>query len=107
MNRTAAATVAGLALLVAAPVAVADAVADLIATDKRMQRAFVDRDIAALEEIFTDDYVLVLWNGAERSKREVIESVRSPDTRREVNETSGWSIARDERTPQRPLRAIG
>lgn len=92
MNRTAAATVAGLALLVAAPAAVADDVADLIATDKRMQRAFVDRDIAALEEILTDDYVLVLWNGVERRKGEVIDSVRSPDTRWEVNETSGWQV---------------
>ena len=71
MNRTAAATVAGLALLVAAPAVVADDVADLIATDQRMQRAFVDRDLAALEEILTDDYVLVLWNGVERRKREI------------------------------------
>ena len=91
MNRTATATLAALALLGSTP-ALADDAADLIATDKRMQRAFVDRDVAALEEIFTDDYVLVLWNGTERGKREILDSVRSPDTTWEVNETSGWDV---------------
>lgn len=91
MSRTAATTLAALALLGATP-AHADDTVDLIATDKRMQRAFVDRDVAALEEIFTDDYVLVLWNGTERGKREILDSVRSPDTKWEVNETSGWDV---------------
>jgi len=91
VNRTAAATFASLALIVSAPAA-ADDVADLIATDKRMQRAFVDRDATALEEIFTDDYVLVLWNGVERNKQQILADVRSPDTKWEVNEASGWQV---------------
>jgi hypothetical protein len=28
-----------------------------------MQRGFVERDVAALEQIFTDDYVLVVSSG--------------------------------------------
>ena len=83
---------AALAFGAVATSAAADDVADLIATDQRMQRAFVDRDLAALEAIFTDDYVLVLWNGVERTKHEVLASVRDPANRWEVNETSGWQV---------------
>ena len=64
----------------------------LIATDKRMQRAFVDKDVAALEEIFTDDYVLVVSSGSERSKAMILAEVNSADTRWEVNESSGWTV---------------
>lgn len=69
-----------------------DDVAQLIAVDKKMQRAFVDRDIAALEQIFTDDYRLVLASGAERSKQEVLADVRNPANRWEINETSQWQV---------------
>lgn len=69
-----------------------DDVAQLIAVDKKMQRAFVDRDIAALEQIFTDDYRLVLASGAERSKQEVLAEVRSPANKWEINETSQWQV---------------
>ena len=91
MNRRTATAIAGLAMVVAAP-ALADDVADLIAIDKRMQRAFVDRDVAALKEIFTDDYVLVVSNGSERTKAMILAEVASPDTRWEINETSGWNV---------------
>ena len=91
-NRLARTFAAALALGAASSPALADDAADLIATDKRMQRAFVDRDVAALEEIFTDDYVLVLWNGVERTKAEVLREVRNPGNRWEVNETSGWQV---------------
>jgi Domain of unknown function (DUF4440) len=64
----------------------------LIAVDKRMQRAFVDKDIAILESILTDDYVLVLSDGSERTKSEVLKDAKSPDSRWEVNETSGWEV---------------
>ncbi|MEO8671232.1 MAG: nuclear transport factor 2 family protein [Tahibacter sp.] len=67
-------------------------VEDLIATDKRMQRAFVDRDIQALEEIFTDDYVLVVASGDERSKAQILDSVKSPETHWEINETRDWKV---------------
>ena len=65
---------------------------ELISIDQKMQRAFVDRDIAALEKIFTDDYVLVLSSGTERTKAEVIADVASPDNRWEINETSGRKV---------------
>ncbi|MGH8173338.1 MAG: nuclear transport factor 2 family protein [Rhodanobacteraceae bacterium] len=67
-------------------------VEQLIATDKRMQRAFVDRDLAALEQIFTDDYVLVVSSGKEHTKQMVIADVASPETHWEINETSGWVV---------------
>jgi ketosteroid isomerase-like protein len=65
---------------------------ELIATDKRMQRAFVDKDVAALDGIFTDDYVIVLSSGTERTKAMILADVASPDTRWAVNETSGWAV---------------
>jgi len=64
----------------------------LIATDKLMQRAFVDRDVAALDAIFTDDYVLVVSSGKERTKAMILADVASPDVRWEINETSGWVV---------------
>ena len=67
-------------------------VEQLIATDQRMQRAFVDRDIAALNEIFADDYVLVVSSGSERTKAMILAQVASPDVRWEINETSGWAV---------------
>ena len=70
----------------------ADETQALIAVDKRMQHAFVTRDLAALDSIFTDDYVLVLSNGSERTKQDILADVRSPDVRWEVNETSGWKV---------------
>ena len=91
-------TIATLALLLAAgacAAAHADASADvdqLIATDKRMQHAFIDKDIKALGEIFTDDYVIVLSNGAERTKATILAEVASPKNRWEINETSGWEV---------------
>ena len=82
------------ALIVAgASAAVAnDDVAQLIAVDKKMQHAFVDKDLAALDAIFTDDYLIVLSNGAERTKQDILNDVRSPDIRWEINETSGWKV---------------
>ena len=69
-----------------------DDVARLIAIDQRMQRAFVDRDLQALREIFTDDYILVVSSGEERNKEKVIAEVASPEVRWEVNESSGWVV---------------
>jgi len=42
---------------------------DLIATDQRMQHAFVARDVAALEAIFTDDYTIVLSSAPSARRR--------------------------------------
>jgi ketosteroid isomerase-like protein len=89
-------TTAAIALLSVATSAIAASSASdvdqLIATDKRMQHAFVDKDVAALQEIFTDDYVLVVSSGKERTKAMILADVASPDTRWEVNETSGWAV---------------
>ena len=57
----------------------------VIAVDKRMQRAFVDKDIAALDSILTDDYVLVLSDDSERTKSEVLTDAKSPGSRWEVD----------------------
>lgn len=67
-------------------------VADLIAADQRMQHAFVTRDLAALREIFTDDYVLVVSSGEERSRAVVLAEVDSPHVRWEINRSSGWVV---------------
>lgn len=72
--------------------ALAGDIEDLIATDKRMQRAFVDRDVAVLDEILTDDYVLVVSSGAERGKAQILEALASPDTSWEINETHDWQV---------------
>jgi len=65
---------------------------ELIAVDKRMQRAFVDKDVAAIDDILTDDYVLVLSDGSERTKADVLNELRSANTHWDVNETSGWEV---------------
>jgi ketosteroid isomerase-like protein len=69
-----------------------DDVAQLIAVDKRQQAAYVTRDWAALEEIFTDDYVLLTSSGAERTKTQILANAASPDVRWEINETSDWKV---------------
>jgi ketosteroid isomerase-like protein len=52
----------------------------------------VTRDLTALREIFTDDYVLVVSSGAERSKEMVLAEVESPQVRWEINRSSGWAV---------------
>ncbi|WP_395683281.1 nuclear transport factor 2 family protein [Dokdonella sp.] len=74
-----------------APVASNDR-ADLIAADQRMQRAFVERDIATLRDILTDDYVLVVSSGDERTKAMVLAELASPEVHWEVNQSSGWVV---------------
>ena len=75
-----------------APAAANDDVDALIATDKRMQRAFVDRDVATLDRIITDDYVLIASGGSERSKPEILSEVASPDVVYAINESSDWAV---------------
>ena len=67
-------------------------IAQLIATDKRMQRAFVERDVATLDRIITDDYLLVASSGAERRKPAILAEVASPEVVYEINESSDWSV---------------
>ena len=76
----------------AARAAESDDVKALIETDQRQQHAYVARDWKALDEIFTDDYVLVLWNGAQRTKAEILREAAKPDSKWEINETSGWQV---------------
>ena len=70
----------------------ADDVKQLIETDQRQQHAYVARDWKALDEIFTDDYVLVLWNGNQRTKAEILREAAKPDSTWEINQTSGWQV---------------
>ena len=65
---------------------------ELIAVDKRMQRAFVDKDVAVIDSILTDDYVLVLSDGSERTKTDILNELRSTNAHWEINETSGWEV---------------
>jgi ketosteroid isomerase-like protein len=89
------ATALSLACAAASSHAAAPATSDtdqLIATDKRMQHAFVDKDVATLDKIFTDDYVIVLSSGMERTKPMILADVASTDTHWDINETSGWAV---------------
>jgi ketosteroid isomerase-like protein len=88
---TLAATAAEIGSSHAAPGDAADVQA-LIDTDKRQQHAYVARDWKALDEIFTDDYVLVLWNGTQRTKAEILKSAALPDSQWDINETSNWQV---------------
>src|SRR6476619_2249239 len=74
----------------AARAAEADDIKALIETDQRQQHAYVARDWKALDEIFTDDYVLVLSNGTQHTKAEILREAAKPDSKWEINETSGW-----------------
>ena len=67
-------------------------VAQLIEIDKRQQRAFIDRDWGVLEEILTDDYVLVASNGTELTKEDILRNAAAPGTRWEINQTSDWKV---------------
>lgn len=78
--------------LLGATAASANDTDDLIATDKRMQRAFIDRDVATLDKIITDDYMLVASSGAQRGKPAILAEVASPDVVYEINESSGWVV---------------
>jgi ketosteroid isomerase-like protein len=80
------------AAAVTAPAFGAHDAEDLVSIDKRMQRAFVDRDVATLEKILTEDYVLVLPSGTERTRAPILADVASPDIVFEINESSGWEV---------------
>ncbi|HJT97869.1 MAG TPA: nuclear transport factor 2 family protein [Rhodanobacteraceae bacterium] len=86
------ATIAALAFACAAAAENSSDVEALIATDKRMQHAFVARDVKALDEIFTDDYTIVLSSGTERTKAMILADVAAPENVWEINETSGWQV---------------
>ena len=64
----------------------------VVEVDKRLQRAFVDRDLAALRATLVDDYVLVMASGEERTKDRLIGELASPELRWEVNEARGRSV---------------
>ena len=85
------AMVTAIALLGASTASASDT-DDLIATDKRMQRAFVERDVATLDKIITDDYLLVASSGAERKKPAILAEVASPEVVYEINESSDWNV---------------
>jgi ketosteroid isomerase-like protein len=80
------------ALVTYATATTSNEVDQLIAVDKKQQRAYIDRDIGALDTIFTDDYVLISSSGKKYTKDQVIEQLRTPDVRWEINETSGWEV---------------
>jgi ketosteroid isomerase-like protein len=64
----------------------------LIAVDQSMQKAFLTHDVATLDAIFTDDYVLINSKGAEQRKADILREAGDPETRWDVNESSGWQV---------------
>jgi uncharacterized protein (TIGR02246 family) len=67
-------------------------IAQLIALDRAMQRAVVDRDAKAFANFFTEDYVLVSTQGKLYKKADVVAEIISPDVKYDVNESSDVSV---------------
>jgi uncharacterized protein (TIGR02246 family) len=67
-------------------------IAQLIALDRAMQRAVVDRDAKAFANFFTEDYVLVSTQGKIYKKADVVAEITSPDVRYDINESSDVSV---------------
>ena len=64
----------------------------LIALDKAMQRAVVDRDPVAFASFLTDDYVLVDSKGGMHGKAEVVAEITAKELKVEFNESSDVSV---------------
>jgi ketosteroid isomerase-like protein len=69
-----------------------DAALDLIAADRAMQRAVLERDVLALAAFLTDDYVLVDSRGREHDKGAVLKELLDPEIRIAVNETQDHRV---------------
>jgi ketosteroid isomerase-like protein len=70
----------------------ADVTQQLVAVDQAMQRAFLRHDVATLDEILTDDYVLINSSGTEQRKADILREARDPEAHWDINETSGWQV---------------
>ena len=66
--------------------------AELIAADRAMQRAVVDRDAAAFAAFLADDYVLVDSRGALHDKADVLEQLADPEVQVALNEAHDHQI---------------
>ena len=64
----------------------------LIDVDQTMQKAFLTHDVATLDAIFTDDYVLINSQGAQQSKADVLREAGDPETHWDINESSAWQV---------------
>jgi len=64
-----------------------NAEADLIAADRAMQRAMLERDVAAFAGFLADDYVLVDSRGRQHDKNAVLKQLLDPGIHIAVNET--------------------
>jgi len=69
-----------------------DVAQQLISVDQTMQKAFLTNDVATLDAIFTDDYVLINSKGVEQSKADVLREAGDPETHWDINESSGWHV---------------
>src|SRR5438270_1511509 len=67
-------------------------IAQLIALDRAMQRAVVDRDAKTFAGFFTEDYVLVSASGKLYKKADVVAEITSPEVHYDVNESSDVSV---------------
>jgi len=69
-----------------------DSESELIARDKAMQRAVIERDATAFADCLTDDYTLVGSKGLIYNKADCVAEVASPDVRYDINESSDWHV---------------
>ena len=69
-----------------------DAVMDLIAADRAMQRAVLERDAAAFADFLADDYVLVDSRGRQHDKAAVVRQLVDPEIHVAVNETGDHHV---------------
>ncbi len=66
--------------------------AALVAADRAMQRAVLERDASTFAGLLTDDYVLVDSRGALHDKAAVVRDVTDPDVRVSVNEPQDHQV---------------
>jgi len=71
---------------------VPDEAAELIAVDRAMQRAVLERDLAGFAAFLADDYVLVDSGGHLQDKAAVLREMANPDVRVTANEAQDHQV---------------
>jgi hypothetical protein len=54
-----------------------EAVAAVLATDRQLDRAWNDKDLAALDQLWADDYLFIGWTGEIMDKHQRLAAIRS------------------------------
>jgi hypothetical protein len=69
-----------------------DDIAQLVAVDRRMQRAFVDKNLVELQRILHADYLLVNSAGTTFTKSDVLAELSAPNSVWTINQSSHWRV---------------